>query len=363
MGSRNRIHTGWYLDDLLSALKGDSTREERDMRKKGGTGLEFLRKIWEESTLVSIELYKIIIPVTIIVKVLQEIGAIRYIAAALAPVMHLVGLPGSMGFVWATTMFTNLYAGMVAFTILAPGLNLTAAQVTVLTSMMLIAHSLPVEVGIAKKSGVRIRVIGTLRLMCAFLYGWLLNAVYLYFHWNHVPNKLAWVPKVRSPSLIEWSVGEIKKLVIIFFIIVALHLVLEIFDRTGITGLITKVLKPVLRFLRISESAMTMVLVGMVMGLAYGGGLIIKEAKVGTIDRRDIFSALVLLSLCHSLIEDTLLMVVLGGKLSGLLWGRMIFAFTLVFVTVRVVEHVPGAFFDRFLFKPVEQAVQASTSE
>ncbi len=321
---------------------------------------DFASHIWKESVTVSIELYKIIIPVTIIVKILQEIGAIKYIAAVLAPVMQLVGLPGSMGFVWATTMLTNLYAGMVAFTILAPGLHLTAAQVTVLTSMMLIAHSLPVEIGITKKSGVRIRVIGTLRLLCAFLYGWILNQVYLLFNWNQVPNRLAWIPEVKSTSLLSWSLGEVKKLIIIFFIILGLHLLLEIFNKTGITNLIIKMLKPVLHFLKISESTMTMVLVGMVVGLAYGGGLIIKEAKLGTIDKKDIFSALVLLSLCHSLIEDTLLMVVLGGQLSGLLWGRMIFAFVLVYFTVRLVENIPGKFFDRFLFKPVSPATRQS---
>ena len=333
------------------------------MRDKLRTVQNFARKILDDSIVVSIELYKIIIPVTIIVKVLQEIGAIKYIAAALAPVMQIVGLPGSMGFVWATTMLTNLYAGMVAFTILAPGLHLTTAQVTVLTSMMLIAHSLPVEVGITKKSGVRIRVIGTLRLLCAFLYGWLLNNTYSLLNWNQAPNKLAWIPEVKSPSLLLWSIGEIKKLVIIFFIIIALHLLLEIFNKTGITDMLIKVLRPILNFLKISESTMTMVLVGMVVGLAYGGGLIIKEAKLGTIDKKDIFSALVLLSLCHSLIEDTLLMVVLGGQLSGLLWGRMLFAFILVYFTVRLVEHVPGTFFDKFLFKPVNVAPHTHSSE
>ena len=321
---------------------------------------DFATKIWKDSVIVSIELYKIIIPVTIIVKVLQEIGGIKYIAAALAPVMQIVGLPGSMGFVWATTMLTNLYAGMVAFTLLSPGLHLTTAQVTVLTSMMLIAHSLPVEVGITKKSGVRIRVIGTLRLLCAFLYGWLLNQIYLLLNWNQTPNKLAWIPEVKSPSLLLWGIGEIKKLIIIFFIIVALHLLLEVFNKIGVTDMIIKILRPILHFLKISETTMTMVLVGMVVGLAYGGGLIIKEAKLGTIDKKDIFSALVLLSLCHSLIEDTLLMVVLGGQLSGLLWGRMLFAFILVYFTVRLVAHVPSTYFDRFLFKPVKPIPQTA---
>ena len=39
---------------------------------------------------------------------------------ALSPIMRVVGLPGSMGLVWATGMLVNMYAAIVVFASLAP---------------------------------------------------------------------------------------------------------------------------------------------------------------------------------------------------------------------------------------------------
>ena len=71
--------------------------------------------------------------------------------------MKFAGLPGSMGVVWATAMFTNLYAAIVVFSSMMVSEHLTVAQVTILTTMMLVAHSLPIELGIARKAGIRLR--------------------------------------------------------------------------------------------------------------------------------------------------------------------------------------------------------------
>jgi len=48
-------------------------------------------------------------------------------------------------------------------------------------------------------------------------------------------------------------------------------------------------------------------IVGITLGVSFGGGLLINEAKRGHISPRDIFVAMMLLNLLHSLIEDTLL--------------------------------------------------------
>ena len=41
---------------------------------------------------ITLDLYKIMIPVIIAVKILEELGGIKYIAYALSPLMQLVGL-------------------------------------------------------------------------------------------------------------------------------------------------------------------------------------------------------------------------------------------------------------------------------
>ena len=93
----------------------------------------------------SVLLFRIVVPISIATRLLDQLGLIHYLGDALAPVMGLLGLPGSMGLVWGTGMVTNLYGGMVVFASLAPGAGLSAAQVTVLATVMLVAHSLPVE--------------------------------------------------------------------------------------------------------------------------------------------------------------------------------------------------------------------------
>jgi len=60
-------------------------------------------------------LFRIIVPIAIGVRLLEMTGAIALLGQLLAPVMTVVGLPGSMGLVWATTLVTNIYGGMVVF--------------------------------------------------------------------------------------------------------------------------------------------------------------------------------------------------------------------------------------------------------
>ena len=88
----------------------------------------------------SYDLFKIMIPVIVLVRVLEQLEVIGYLAAVIDPAMKLVGLPEQSGLIWATAMMTNLYAGMAVFVSL--DVPMTAAQATVLTTMMLIAHNL-----------------------------------------------------------------------------------------------------------------------------------------------------------------------------------------------------------------------------
>ena len=89
-----------------------------------------------------------------IVKLLEETGSTEYLAWLLSPLMSLVGLPDSMGLVWATAMLSNIYAGMVVFFSVSAGESLSVAQVTVLGTMILVAHALPIEGAVAKMAGV-----------------------------------------------------------------------------------------------------------------------------------------------------------------------------------------------------------------
>ena len=58
----------------------------------------------------------------------------------------------------------------------------------------------------------------------------------------------------------------------------------------------------------------------------------------------------VITGLCHSVIEDTMLMVLAGGHLSGILWGRLLFSMAATAVLVKLSGVLPEALFDRIFW-------------
>jgi hypothetical protein len=291
------------------------------------------------------DLFKVMIPILVLVKILQELGVVRYVGTALEPVMGLVGLPGEMGLVWATAMLVNLYGGMAAFVSLSGKLAepLSVAQVSVLTTMMLLAHGLPLECRICQKAGARFRVIVILRVLGALLLGWLLHRIYTGWGLLERESATLWQPEASDP----WLVAQAKNLAWIFAIILVLLLLLRLLKQVGLTDRLTRLLEPGLRLLGMSRAAAPITIIGMTMGLSYGGGLIIREAKSGALTGRDVFFALALMSLCHSLIEDTFLMIALGGHWTGVFLARTLFALLVVFLFVRLLARVPDRFFIR----------------
>jgi len=314
------------------------------------TFLKILADCLRQAVRTSLALFCIIVPVAIGVRLLELLGAIDLLGQLLGPVMALVGLPGSMGLVWATTLVTNLYAGMVVFAGVAPGAGLTVAQVTVLATMMLIAHAIPVEAGIARQAGARFRTMAALRIGGALAAGTLLHAGYTLSGTLQQPTQALWIPPPRDPSWLGWATGEARNLVYIFLIILTLLILMRALEGLGVTRGLIRLLRPVLTALGISDRAAPLAIIGMTLGLTYGGGLIIQEARAGQLSRADVFCALTLLGLCHSFIEDTLLMLVIGGHLSGTLLFRTLFALLVTWLVARLLHRLPAAVLDRWVF-------------
>jgi hypothetical protein len=315
--------------------------------------LKWLRQLGSESLAIALPLYRIMVPVIIFVKVLQEVGAIAWIGQGLSPFMSLVGLPGTTGLIWATTMLSNLYSGMVVFVSLSSEVgSLSVAQVTVLTSMMLIAHNLPVELRIVQQAGPRLWSVALLRVGGALGYGMLLNTLYTIFDWNQHPAALMWTPDPQPEGLVAWAWGEIQNLGMVFGIVVALVLLMRALDALGLTRRLQRMLAPVLQRVGIGREATNLTVIGVTLGLAYGGGLILREAHSGRLSPRDIYFSLALMSLCHSAIEDTLLMLLLGADWIGVLPGRFLFGFLVIWCVVRWVDRLPEPSFHRWLIRP-----------
>ncbi|WP_027722950.1 nucleoside recognition domain-containing protein [Maridesulfovibrio zosterae] len=301
---------------------------------------------------ISLDLFKIMVPVIIIVKILQELNLIGYLAAPLAPFMKLVGLPGEMGLVWATALINNIYSGLIVFLSLVQDQPLTAAQATILGTMMLVAHALPVELRVVQSSGPKLIFQLITRFAGAFIFGLLLHLIYDNFNLLQSPANIILTPENAAvdKTILQWAFGEIKNLISIFGIILSLLAVMRILAKLRILAAMDFLLRPLLTLMGIGSKASALTVVGLTMGLSYGGGMIIHETKSGRIDKKDVFYSLTLMSLCHSLIEDTLLLTMIGGHISGLFWGRLIFSIITVAAIVQITKIIPESFSDKYLW-------------
>jgi hypothetical protein len=313
----------------------------------------FFRDLIKETYKTSLILFKIMIPVSIIVKILQEADLIKYIGYILQPLMKLAGLPGEMGIVWATGMISNLYGGILCFLALSPKFNLTVAQITVLTLMMLVAHTFPIELFVARRAGVRLHIMFFIRFGFGLLMGIILNSIYKLFDYLQTQPTIKYLSEdIHDNSLKSWISGELRNYLYIFIAIFILITLMRILKQLGIIRLINRILGPVMRVIGISEDVIPITIIGLTLGVSYGGALIIKESENHKIDRKDIFYSLVLMGLCHSLIEDTLLMMSIGGNFSGVFIFRLIAMFVILYFIVLFTRKLPDKIMYKYIILP-----------
>ncbi len=137
---------------------------------------------------------------------------------------------------------------------------------------------------------------------------------------------------------------------VISLVVLALVVLLEIMDRLGITRMLERIMSPLVKLIGISPKVMPITLIGMTLGLAYGGGLIVAQSREKPLEGRDIFLSLAFLSLFHSIIEDHLLMIALGAHWFWIFILRLVFTLGLMMLIKHLSNKIPS----KYLFKTTE---------
>ncbi|MCB1886021.1 MAG: hypothetical protein KDH20_00320 [Rhodocyclaceae bacterium] len=293
---------------------------------------DFLSQVWR----VYWQLLRLMVPTLLVVKGLDMLGATVWLGRLLGPLMGLVGLPEATGLVWAAVLLTNLYTGLALLFPLLPELDLSVAQGTVLGVLMLVAHSLPVEAGIARAAGVPWPVTVALRFGGALLLGALLDQAYRAGGWLQQPLAPAWSPPAPATTLAGWLGEQALTLVGILFVLLALMAALRALRALGVEQGMHWLLAPLLRAIGLGRSAASLTVVGVTLGITFGAGLLLQETRSGQLTRREVWLAMGFLGLAHSLIEDTLLVLLIGADLSGILWARLAFAMLVIGLLARL---------------------------
>lgn len=299
---------------------------------------DWLTEVW----VIFSSLMKIMIPALLVVRCIELLGWIEALGTMIQPLMILVGLPGETGLVWMAAMMGNIYTGMAVFYQLGLAEQLSIAQVSVISSMMLIAHSLPVEVAIARTIGISLWFTLLLRVGGAFIFGFIVYQTHSGLGLLQTPAPQLWQPETTDTSWIAWLLTQGQTIVMALVIIAALTLFLRILRVLGVESLIHFLLAPILRLLGIATVASNIIIVGLTLGLSFGGGLLINEARRGHIAGKDIFLSMAFLGLCHSLIEDTLLMMMLGADFGTIVIARLAFSLLAILILSRLLDWLPA---------------------
>ena len=291
---------------------------------------KILHNILSETSKIFWILFKVILPVVVIIRFLELMGAIPYLAKFLEPLTGFIGIDGSLGLVWMAAILVNIYAGMAAFASLQAIFDYSVAETTILGLIILIAHSLPIEVAIARQSRVSAIFNLLFRFINAIIAGKILNLIFIEYDLFSEKN----ISFLKAPSTtvsnIDWAILQIQNFLIIFLIIFSIITTINIFKYLGIWQIIINILRAPLSYLGMSDKVANIILIGLTLGISFGGGFLIEESKKNNISKKDILLSLSFLSLCHSIIEDTILILLLGSHISGVLFFRFIYTVIII---------------------------------
>ena len=316
----------------------------------------FFKDLYFEIKEVVVPLFKILVPFVFIVKFLEIIGAVAILSKFFAPLMGIIGLPPELGIVWVTAFIVNIYAALVLFINVIPGLEVTVAQITILTTAILIAHNLLIESAISKSIGISFTYIFLFRLVYALLVCFILKEIYYFFNFLNEPYTTLFTIEPLREGLRYWVQDQALNLLYVFLIVSLMVTILQILKVIGVEAFLKRALIPVLKIFGISKDATSIVIVGMTIGLQFGGGILIKEVRSGKIDKQSVFLAVSLLNVVHAIIEDTILMLAVGGHYSGVIFARLFFGLLISLIVFKIYQKF-DTFFEQYIFSPSLRAL------
>ncbi|MGS0763688.1 nucleoside recognition domain-containing protein [Syntrophomonas curvata] len=118
-------------------------------------------------------------------------------------------------------------------------------------------------------------------------------------------------------------------------IVTAVMIMVEFFQEYKILDKLTALMSPFTRLLGMSSEANLPLMAGLLLGIGYGGAIILDSTRQGKLSSQDIYLINLFLVLCHSVIEDTLIWAALGAMAIPLQIGRFILALAVCYLVSR----------------------------
>lgn len=271
---------------------------------------------------------KVIFPITLILVILQYTPVLPWVIDLITPIMGIFGLRGEAAIPLVLGNVLNLYAGIGGIL----SMDLTVKEVFILAVMLSFSHNLFIETGVALKVGVKLWVVLLVRFTLAAVSGILINlfwkggveiAQYGFAQVQQV-NPEGWLQIFLSG--LEKAASGVLQLAII---VIPLMIIIQFLKDRNYLQKFSEKMAPFTRILGVQPNASTTLVAGLVIGLAYGAGVMIQAVKEDGVSKKDATISFIFLVACHAVVEDTLVFVPLGIPVLPLLLIRLTVAFLL----------------------------------
>ena len=289
-------------------------------------------EILPSTTKTCIWLLKITVGVSVLILFMKYFKILPWISDALNPVFNHFGLPGEAALAYVSGYFVNMYA-MLA---IAGSMGLTARAITILGIMSLCSHNIITETAVQGKTGANpVRVVIT-RTLSAFALGFILNLI-MPMSAEEIATLGKGVQESTSASgplfrelAIDWCWSTLSILVKMTTLIYSLAILQRILSEFGVIKWISKFLKPLLLLFGLPARCSFLWIVANILGIAYGGAVMMEEVKAGKLSLRDIKLVNQHIGISHSNLEDLTLVASIGGVWWIMLLSRWAASFVLV---------------------------------
>jgi len=280
-------------------------------------------------------LSKIIFPITLIVVILQYTPVLPWIIEIISPFMGLLGLRGEAAIPLVLGNALNLYAGIAGIL----SLELTVKEVFILATMLSFSHNIFIETGVALRVGVKLWVVLVVRFGLAILSAVIINLV-----WQG-GGEVAKYGALKVSQQVPDGWGEIVLLglqkatfgvIQLALIVIPLMVIIQFLKDRNYLQKFSEKLAPFTKVIGVQPNASLTLVAGLVIGLAYGAGVMIQAVQEDGVSKKDATLVFIFLVACHAVVEDTLIFIPLGIPIWPLLLIRLITAFVLTIVVAYI---------------------------
>ena len=270
---------------------------------------------------------KILLPISLFTAFFEYSGWIYKIDFLLEPGMNLLNLPSMAALPLIAGLLTGIYGGIAAMAVLP----FTHDQMTLIAIFILISHNLIQEGVIQGKSGMHPFKTTVLRLSASIITV-LMVSFFLETETIALTAKGTAIA-ARPPLLVmleSWLVAMLYLSLKIFAIIMVLMILLASMKSFNLIQHIVKIINPLLRAMGLDQRVGVLWLTANVFGLAYGGAVIVEEAKEGYLTARELERLHLSIGINHSMVEDPAMFLPLGLSAFWLWVPRLITAIVAV---------------------------------